>query len=419
MNIQDNPYFQPADYNPPTTPVRGKPKTRIAPYYFRRPQITQPPLPKRIHRTIINTSSNRAGSVKDLSNVDIRDRVRNHAYMRVQIVYSKCLAHQGTAVRSDDRVRELYFKTQGSRLQVGRGTKEFHAAHPNPTSGVTDNYRDLIEQEALQDLKFTPAKRQMLLNRGLTRSQIDAIEGAAELDPEKFKTLLGVYFPKKPSMLDGTQISMLSNATNTLPTAVNLKCDKYLESKARPEIDDIYKRVAANAINAEEGVMEFCASAQDHLRGSIEIYKNKDVALERYADRLTQLQHNLVVMDDKELATQVVELMRELNLITKNSGKGIANIQLFINRQVLHRVRWNIYYGHSERAADLLKNKISYLLKEVEKKKKELGDLTNYCQWELEGSQVPDFRLLNNQHPSRLQQQLFQPAITHKSPPSR
>ncbi|PJD96980.1 MAG: hypothetical protein CK425_04255 [Parachlamydia sp.] len=220
------------------------------------------------NRIIISYKSNLTPSTQ--SNNLMQDTI-DHAYLRLQLHAMLAVAYHKTALRSSGKPAHVNLKTTRARLQAGRGSGGYHAAHPNTAAGLSDDRRKQIIKEIRQEKVVTPRKKGILRAKGFSERQLKKLL-KTNLTTSKFKSLFDSIWPKSAlSIIDGTTLNLVANGTTTqLPDQLNWQCDGRLERAiARKNAPTDFKELMQGKCSPETSTKRYCARIQTHLRQSV------------------------------------------------------------------------------------------------------------------------------------------------------
>lgn len=337
---------------------------------------------------------------KTISRDELAQKIRDHAALRIQTFYSNCVAYSRIGVRSDDSLRDIKFRVGRSQLQIGRGTREDHAAHANAASGITDTWGEQVDGELLSDKRFTPTKARLLKMKGLTKSQLDVMEGLAETDPQKYLEFSQLYGLNSQTLIQNTPLHYLSNATNGLPRDVNLKCDKPLEGVVRPQIELLYEHVAKSMTTPEEATKTFCETVLSHFNKKLDFLMDIEQHLANYTQELRDLITCSYRLSQPEICAKIQRLNKTRLLVKTPLPKNLKFLKSCLRKLYYNKISsWEI--------KRLLASNHRDLSRELDLKQRQIINIFNYTKYESEGSQIPDFQLLNKQSHSTVQRQLL------------
>ena len=215
-------------------------------------------------RKVIAAEKNVAPTVSDI--VNLKEGVREHAYLRVQLFFVASLALWKKGVRSSGDYVALETNIQRAKCQVGRATNGYHAAHSNAAAGFVENRKENLIEELVEE-GITPLKRKLLLAKGISEAQLAQIE-AKHSHEKTVRQIIDTVWPEK-GILDGTPLELVLNATNSLPRAVNLQSDKPLEKRIRPFVADLYRQLMRGEIDPKKATSIYVTAIQNHFKETI------------------------------------------------------------------------------------------------------------------------------------------------------
>lgn len=255
-------------------------------------------------RKIYSYDSNQTASTKENFSPEA---LAQHRYEGIQLMTIKGLALWKKAMKTSGQAK-VVVKTKGARLQGGQAEKEgFHAAHKDPTSGLTDNRFVQLTEEILEE-GITPKKRKLLEIKGLEEPVLQEIQNQHE-DERFIKGILRKYFAED-SLLKGTSLDRRASATDEVPALVN-RCDSRMEKQLRPKIDQLYEA----CLKGEIGPQEF----SDLL---IQLFKAFDDRAKEQIEKRIQAFQEYTTLTDKCL--DIVEKCIKLEKLSGEDAKSFA-----------------------------------------------------------------------------------------------
>jgi hypothetical protein len=214
------------------------------------------------------TNENIGCSINRYKDAALDQEIKNHAYQRVHDFYLKVIVYHRKGCRTEMPPSHVEFYVGSSRLQKGISHRpEYHAAHHNAASGITDNIKMLYRRQITQEGKITPQKARLFKAKGLTEAQLKAVEDSGpQIDQNLLKDLLKKAFKDNLSIIEATELNDTINTTTVLPRAVNLGPDKSLENALRKAaIPQLLSQVAKDEITPEKATKKFVKKAKEHF----------------------------------------------------------------------------------------------------------------------------------------------------------
>lgn len=207
-------------------------------------------------------SANRAPSVENPSN--LHEAIKEHAYLRVQLFMTRAKLFEGQAVKTDGTLHDVHFSPGHAHQQQGVSkVKGEHAAHANECAGMKEN----IKEQWLFDIErtgvITPKKKHNFKQRGLSEVDIQSMEQTL-IQGLKIRDSLYKLMPG-PGFLDHTQADDLLNATDRLPSEVNLQVDKVLEDRIRSKSAELNEKLAKSQISVKKACEKYVRYAKSIL----------------------------------------------------------------------------------------------------------------------------------------------------------
>lgn len=229
--------------------------------------------------------------------------VEEHAHMRVQIFYSKCVALFNTATNTPK------VKILRAPYQVGQASGENHAAHPNPCSGFSDTRRKEIMREITNDQMVTPKKAKILKMKGFDTPTRDQMEN----DPSTVRSLFNDIWPHD-SLLSGSEGEILFNATTYVHRKVNLSVDLPMERKFRKkEYPELFQAVMTGKMSPREATEKFISLNDQHFAEKLKLVKSKRVVDYTLAEK----KGNLLARNSLDLLEAQTDNNSQKNLLKR------------------------------------------------------------------------------------------------------
>lgn len=264
---------------PPSSPIKKKKSKTVA--VAKNVKTTPKP-----SRKVYQAEKNLAPSVT-YSTEKLSIRLEEHGNLRIQLFYLTSLALYKKAVRTGKPPSDVKVSIPGARIQVGQGNRENHAAHANASANVVDNLKDLYKEQINQD-GLSPLKRALLSKaKNVPDWVLDLIDKNHE-DKNFVSSLLDEYWAES-SLIIGTKLEFTLNATDKLPSKVNLGCDLSLEKAIRPYMEKLYTQLMKGEINPDEATSLFQERTVEHFEKRIEELKEKKASLRSSASKVDQL----------------------------------------------------------------------------------------------------------------------------------
>lgn len=361
---------------------------------------------KKQGRTVWQTADNGAPSVSNPSGKFDPELAKSHGELRLQLLYAHFLALYKTAVRSDENAApyNLHVDVGHARYQDGQGqkNKNTHAAHAHPAAGTFDNWRDEAKTQSISECQVTPLKRAILQAKGFSDADIAFLEDPSKTAAEKSAHYDSILHKKyaEESLLDGTELMRQLNATNELPVALNLKCDKALENKLRPHLAELFKQVMLGELTPEEAINLTHALIVEHFDTLIPLIQKKVDLVNNYVDSLDFIKNQ----GEKVTHIQLIDHVHEMDECQKElsqSQTGLAKTHLSKNKSFLAASlkrldnlpgsKLNSFNKWFIKKYDALKDEAVFKLGELKK-------LLEFNVLEKEGSILPPFELLSGNY---------------------
>lgn len=226
--------------------------------------------PRKLRRTRVPSFSNLASSIERPNTQDeLADRVFQHAGERIHTLATLFHAYDRKWVRSDGTLRPINVKVGRAKMQVGMGTRNEHAAHSNPCSGIRDNYFKQVANDLRIEQKITPITNKVL-SRALNPETKEAVK---TLDFSDYS--IKKHIPSSSSLIDNSILTLLLNGTHVLPTAVNLQVDSPLEKLViRPLVENLLEKVGVGTMTPKEALTQSKDVIEKFYKSRIEKLKN-------------------------------------------------------------------------------------------------------------------------------------------------
>jgi len=293
-----------------STPL-SSPSFRSSAYLFVEPGKV------RKHRKIISSQTNFTATVglkpEGISNEDEID----HAYHRMQSIYSLFLACYEKAVRSDGTHYPVTVEAPGAKLQIGQGNRDFHAAHVNPGSGIKTNLMDSMKESIAKE-GMTPKKIKLF-----------ACEHLENKSPNTQLKAFNKAYPHNDFI--PPQLRLEINATEGMPRRVNLTVDKTLESPAaRQELSELVEKCLCGEMNPEEALQELQKKYQERLAKKLVVFQQKPVS-ERNKEICDSFQNAIlgtVLVTNKEMIG-IYDLEKDKMITPTKKEIEQASLELF------------------------------------------------------------------------------------------
>lgn len=326
------------------------------------------------------------------------ESVRNHAYLRIQLFIVTALAlHNISSFSAKAKAKIL-----GATAQGGTGSFGRHAAHAHTASGLTDNMRDLIQEDiALHGI--TEKTEFMLRAKGFTGEMLEGLNQLylmGEKDPElkqNVPAIIAKIFHKtwrlrkqyRHSVLEQTNTEKTVNATTELAPQLNLQCDGLLEKAIRPALlPQLYQSLMLGAIDPEAAGKEYVDMIRVYFLKVIPEFQQKITELEQYSKLIISYIENSPSLKKKDRKAALRTLDMWLELIT---------ISDLIPKIHLDKCRLYIKNSLRECAGKSNKKKTPKdlsVMNEVSRTIKKLQLLLEYHELELSGTKEPPFLML-------------------------
>lgn len=216
-------------------------------------------------RTISPYEDNKAASVSEIK--DLPEGIKEHAHLRIQIFYAVALKVEGIAKRTNGDVTDVTVWVGRATKQDGQGTRKEHAAHANSAAGLSDNlYSHYIEQ--IVNDGITPIKARVLSNiKNMSAEELKALQ---ENHQDKSFVQMAIHrIWDGSSAISGTEFEDQINATDKLPSSLNLGCDLCLEKAIRPYFAELIMQVMKGELDPINATDLYTAAVQKHLEGRI------------------------------------------------------------------------------------------------------------------------------------------------------
>lgn len=247
-------------------------------------------------------------------------KLKNHAYMRMQIFALICVAIYGIGLRSNGKKDDKFnCSLIGAYEQVGRAIHEkgqkvnFNASHDSATAGYIDNRREADIQTTAEEKKVTPKKEARLRAKGLKDEDFEFFKindyNIAKIE-ERIDEKWPVDHSRPQSIFTGTYADLVLNSTTETEADVNLIIDKWVEL-LRGEILELYKKVSYEEILPVEACAQFESLILNHLSNFEKLSKSNLTNLEKYEAEFAKLNQN----DDQK--RELSEILYNLHKITK------------------------------------------------------------------------------------------------------
>lgn len=261
------------------SPIKLKTKDVANRVTKKRPPSPHKGNPKKKGRIITKYEQNLAPSVKYVE--DLKLGIMEHAHLRLQLFYITCGALYKKAVQSDGSILDVHVTIASAHKQDGQGDRAEHAAHANAAAGYCD---DLMECyiEVIHLNGLTPIKTRVLKDIKNFPEEIIAELASNHKDAEFVESTIKLYW-EKGSVLRGARIEHVLNATNKLPAALNLGCNRSLEGELRPLIAELYRLVLRGEMDPDKALEAYHRSIHLHFEDEIKSLEEK---LEQITDRL-------------------------------------------------------------------------------------------------------------------------------------
>lgn len=275
-------------------------------------------------RTVLPASTNVAACTGHLSPSKLDEAVQGQGKERIQMAGVLLYTYYGIGVRSDGSIRHIRITISGCRTQVGEGSKKEHAAHPNAFSGVMDNYRKCVIEEAKTEQELTPGKRKFL-SKLLTPEAWQTIQTLDLKDPN---VKIEKYIPRFDSIIENSELELLLNGTRMLPVSINLRVDKPLENKLRSFFADLLEDVSICSITPDEALVEL----NDKV---IEVFGSRIKKLEPCRDKKSKQVKEYTELELKGTEEQDLQLVKRI-LFDEFKTNGVVDPDKTI-RLIQHR----------------------------------------------------------------------------------
>jgi hypothetical protein len=277
-------------------------------------------------------SSNTQGDGTNLEEV-----IKEHAYLRTQVFYQKAFSDFEREVESNGDLKPFTLAITEAPIQIGKGNKNFHAAHASTSAGLRCN------------------------------------------DEENFA---------------GTSFNIRANgATTAVPVAVNLICDKGLEKAIREFEMDLFAKLKHGKITAEDACKQYCVKIKEHFTQAIEALKVRIQEMEEYALLARKLEKTDYLLDDYDkLLNQLCEKKESLKI----SIAGVPSGKIKINFKFYEKLRTHRAAAKAFNTPITPYNGTPFAdrEKELERELAKYRDVLQYSEWELQGTQLPPFKML-------------------------
>lgn len=235
----------------PLNKEKWEEKENIFPHSFCRPPKNLPKIKKfksTTSRQIFPYDSNETASTEKTSNVFTKAEVMGHGFERLQIAYAKALAVWKTA----EPVKEqLLVWVEAARGQGGSASVPgHHATHPDMTSGLCDNLRELYI-ELIKKEGVNEGTKTILISKGFSEEELDQLN--ASKNPVLINTIFDKCWRGKTSIIEEVKHFAY---TNSFPYIINLRVDKALENNERESAAFLYNQCMKGEITPEALVIE-------------------------------------------------------------------------------------------------------------------------------------------------------------------
>lgn len=210
-------------------------------------------------RRVVPFKANRAPSVAN--HADLHEAVKQHAFLRVQLFVIRAKLFEGQAVKSDGTLHNVHFRAGHAHQQQGRSSvKGEHAAHASECAGMEENIKEQWLFDIERSGEITPRKKKNFKLRGVSEIDIQKMDQSLR-QGLKIRDSLRQLMPG-PGFLDHTQADDLLNATDQLPSEVNLLVDKILENGIRGRAAELTERIAKSQITVKLATEKYVQSAK-------------------------------------------------------------------------------------------------------------------------------------------------------------
>lgn len=318
----------------------------------------------------------------------------HHANMRIyDFAITACALHN-LALRSDSSPRKTALKIANAYLQFGKGTTELPACHHNVGAGYADNVQELMIREMACEKKSSPQKAQVLRAKGFRDEDFKYLE-SMHYSAKSIQTVMNRVWPFKQgyahSMLKNTATDMTLSGTEMLPRDLNLKCDKYLETRLRHQTETLYHQLMHSELTIEESVQRFVSEVKDFFQKSIEGLNSSKQRLENLKASLEQLEK---APQDSKIFEQVKENIKALKMWHKERRrvKKQASKEKLPEPEISYtpKVSMNTNYKLGSVSVPPSEEMIRECLMEMTREIQKLERLIRYERLEEEGSSMPD-----------------------------
>lgn len=321
------------------------------------------------------------------------ESIKYHAFQRIHAFAVTAVIISGIAKRSHlQEPRNITLEIGSATLQVGQGSKGYHAAHDNAGSGYKDNFRSIIMKQIGSEKKITPKTERILKCKGFTDEQLDQILKNCD-NLTIFNQLFNKIWPadiKKPhSLISGTSIEIALNSTTETPARVNLVCDNTLEKHIRPQMLELYHLLTLEEVSPEEACKKYVEIIHAFFLKSKISITEKITLLKNYKDQLEFLKY-----PNKFDVKKIVLLLKEIQKLLKTSPTSI-NIKknLKFLKQFSIKTEESSYYKIF-RAFTKKVTALEDLIEEAKEKILSLNSDLKFYSLQKEGTEMIDFTTL-------------------------
>lgn len=318
--------------------------------------------------------------------------VRQHAYMRVQLFALTVIALYG--VVNPETEKNVTIKIGRAYMQIGKGTRQFHAAHANAAAGLEDDMRGVALQRLVSEGDATEYTKKLLAVKGFTDAEFRELQDNSyklEKVAELFDKKWPVDISRPTSVFSGTRLEYILNSTSKLPASVNLFCDKSLEDEIRDKIEELYDEVMHSRITPQEACEEYCKLIWAHF-GKLEPEVERRIeCMEGYLDKLTSFVNS-------SLSEGVPENIQKLDDIHKEMYSthhpAFKYSKMATNEEFLSQSLNKLQHTDKDPVA-FIKNWIfrrkEEILKEAQVYSQRLKNYLRFSICEREGTKIPNF----------------------------